>query len=947
MSKHFFMLCLCAFSFFQLPLWGQQQQDEKVNFAGTVMDAKTGETLPLVVVLIKELDIWTTTDLEGRFSFKEIKPGTYTLYSSCLSYKEYEMKITLSRSQQNYKLMMEEVSLALKEVTVTATANRKINTSSSIGRTAIEHIQASSLTDVMQLLPGALVANPSLTKVNQITIRDIPATTNGEAHPTTSNAIGTSIIVDGATVSNDANLQTVTNSNTFESTANQGVDTRQLPVNNIESIEVIRGVASAQYGDLTSGAVIVQTKAGKSPYEVSVKTDPHLKQVAISKGFALPGQKGFLNTDLEYAYASKDNRTPATTFNRVTMGLGYSGTFNKDKTPLRFHAKIRGFMTLDKQKEDPDTRNERLYKVEDKEISINLNGNWMLSKPWITTLQYTLAGTYGEQYNYEKRWVSGTEQPTTSATTSGANVGVFLPAQYFSTFWVDGKPLNTQVKLMATLADNYGTIYNNAMIGAEWRMKSNSGKGKQYGEYQPASGLRPLDFSDIPAIHEYSFFVEDRITIPFGKQELQLSAGARFSNIGTDAVDYSLMIDPRFNGRYVFVDTKSSQSFMQYLSLRAGWGIQHKMPTLYYLYPDPQYTDRPAFIYSQGDKKLAVYETMVTQTNNPDLKAPRSTNLEIGMDIKNKLVTASFAYFQEKLTDAFSVERIVKPFYYTRHQDLNIAVNDIAYVDGKVIYDGQERASSQDSIFISYSRPGNGNRINKWGLEYVLDFGMIESLRTSLIVDGAYMHQKSTDQSLQMFDRSTMARKYTAIFAGTSGNGADNGRIAQRFNSNFKFITHIPEIRFVVSLTAQCVWFDQVQRTYSYNGKNLVYMKDDNGNIVPGKPENDGEHLKYLDPLQYMDIKGNIYDFASANHSDPEIQNLVSNSRPRYLMKDKLDPYFMLNLRLSKEIGRSSSFSFYANNLTSSNPKRYYQSIGQYQKMNPDIYFGAELKFKF
>ncbi len=943
----FIFLCLCIFFTSQLPVTAQEAE-KKVIFEGTILDSKTGETLPVVVIHIKELNMWTTSNLEGAFSFKNIKPGTYTVTASCLGYKDYEMKMVLTKDVTNYKLRLEEVSLAISEVTVTAKSGGKLNSSYSINKTAIEHLQATSLTDIMQLLPGVLTFNPSLTKINQITIRDLPPITNGTAVPNTTNALGTAIIIDGAQLTNDVNMQTrSSDNNAFSTSSEGGIDTRQIPINNVESIEVISGVASAEYGDLTSGAVIVRTKAGRAPLEVGFKTDPNIKQVSATKGFALGGNKGFFNANMDYSYSNKDNRSPATTFNRITLGLGYSNTFNKERTPLSFNAKFNGHMTLDKQKEDPDMKQERLYKAEDKQASLNLYGNWMLNKSWITNLKYTVAGSYGKQYNYEKKWNSGSMQPTTSATESGPNVGTFLPAQYFSTFWVEGKPYTAQAKLVANLSGKYGAVYNSALVGAEWRVKGNNGDGKQYGQYQPASGLRPRSFKDIPAIHEYSFFAENKLTIPLSKQQsFELSTGVRLSNISTDAADYDVMVDPRFNGRLVLYDQKWKKSGLQHLSIRGGWGIQHKMPTMYYLYPDPRYTDRIAFQYINGDTTLAVYHTQVTPTDNPDLKTPISRNTEFGVDVNLFGIRASMVYYRENLKDAFSTSKQVIPFHWTRFKNLDI-VTKPEYINGEIVYDGGKTVESyQDSIFISYDSPSNGNRIKKWGIEYTLDFGMIPAIRTSLIANGAYRYEKRTDQSPLMRDKSTTYYDYAGIYAGTD-NGVDNGRIAQRFNTNLQIITHIPKLRFIVSLTMQCVWVDNSKRTFSYNGKNMIYMKDEAGNIVPGNPNKDSQHYKYINPTHYMDLAGNIREFTDEHAKMPEFQNLILSSKPKYLLQDNLDPYFMMNLHLTKEIGKHTTFSFYVNNLTNSSPKRYYRSTGQYQRMNSDISFGAELKLKF
>jgi hypothetical protein len=49
---------------------------------------------------------------------------------------------------------------------------------------------------------------------------------------------------------------------------------------------VIRGIPSVEYGDLTSGAVIIKSKAGKEPLNIRVKTDPRIYQASAGRGSA-------------------------------------------------------------------------------------------------------------------------------------------------------------------------------------------------------------------------------------------------------------------------------------------------------------------------------------------------------------------------------------------------------------------------------------------------------------------------------------------------------------------------------------------------------------------------------------------------------------------------------------------------------------------------------------
>lgn len=941
--KKAFLLGVVIFWAGQLCSFAQAQ---KVSLTGVVIDNKTGELLPNVVVNIKELNLWTVADLDGKFAFKDIAPGEYTLTASCLGYRDYEMPLGFKKDILNYKLKLDEESLALKEVTVTATGGRKMSSTSNISRTALEHLQVTNLSDAMQLLPGSLTTNPSLNNVTQLSVRDLIKDPN--------TALGTSIIVDGARVSDDANMQMLNTASmqamSSASASGKGVDARQISVDNVESIEVIRGVASAEYGDLTSGAVILKTKAGKSPWEVRFKTDPHLKQVYVSKGFELGRKGGFLNVDVDYANSVTDTRSPSESFGRTTMSLKYSNTFNRDRRPFRFNAKFSASLTTDKEKKDPDQTMDELFEATDNRFNLNIYGNWLVQKPWLTQLTYDIAGSYERQYNKERQWRSGIKLPTTNAMESGEHVGQLLPYEYYSNLTIEGIPVYVSSKVTAKVSGKYGNIYNNFTLGAEWRAKGNRGEGKKF-DYMapPAASMRPRSFSE-PLLHEYSGFIEDKVTIPIYSSSLEISAGARFTGISTKAASYDMAFDPRLNARLVLVDKNWRKKGLQYLALRGGWGIQHKMPLLLHLYPDTEYQDRVNFTYSnpQENYDLTVITTKVVPTENPDLKLQKSRNLEVGLDFKFLGINGNLAYFNEKMTDGYNFEGRGTPYQFRRyHYDTNMDLPE--YVNGEVTVNGQPVGYDNLNTFTHYRIPGNGISVNKWGFEYSLDFGKIPAIQTSVIVDGAYFYQKRLEEGLQMRYESQEVNgepyPYLGIYAGAGNN--PNGQIATRLNTNIRLVTHIPQLRMVFTITGQCVWMSTKRNIWEYDGKNLVYMKDEDGRIVEGDVTRDSKYLKYVNPLAYMDVNGEIHPFTQHEAEDPVFQRMVRSFRARYFLEDRCDPYFMLNLQLTKEIGKIASLSFYANNFTNARPKQFYRSTGSYNRLNSDIFFGVELGLKF
>ena len=68
-------------------------------------------------------------------------------------------------------------------------------------------------------------------------------------------AFGASVVLDGMPMSNNATLS----QGGFSATQFVGTDLRQVSADNIDRVEVVSGIPSAEYGDLTSGLVVVHS----------------------------------------------------------------------------------------------------------------------------------------------------------------------------------------------------------------------------------------------------------------------------------------------------------------------------------------------------------------------------------------------------------------------------------------------------------------------------------------------------------------------------------------------------------------------------------------------------------------------------------------------------------------------------------------------------------------
>ena len=372
---------------------GQSRARYKV--AGLVVERGLGEPVVMASVVIKELGLWAVTDADGHFEIAGVPAGRHELEFALLGYETLKLPVEVKGDLLNLGVELAISSLSLDAVVVTAKEGGEITTASKITKQTLEHIQPSSLTDVMQLLPGSVTENPTLTQVGALSIRDIGTNT--------ANAAGTALIVDGASFSNDANLQMLSTSTAMgggernvAATAGSGVDTRQVSTDNIESVEVIRGIPSVVYGDLTSGAVVVKTKAGVTPWEIRLKADPQLKQLSFGKGFSLGEKAGVMNFDADYAQALNDVRTPASAYRRFNFQTGWSGNFDKKFT---VNAKLRANWSNASNASDPDLMLDEIRQERDRGLRLNVNGRWIVNKPWLTNVEYLLAGSITDQFS--------------------------------------------------------------------------------------------------------------------------------------------------------------------------------------------------------------------------------------------------------------------------------------------------------------------------------------------------------------------------------------------------------------------------------------------------------------------------------------------------------------------------------------------------------------------
>jgi iron complex outermembrane receptor protein len=90
------------------------------SVSGKITDQQTGEVLPGATVTIQNLAISTMSNAAGKYAFKNVKSGNYTLSVSYLGFKSAQQTVTLSANQQ-FDFTLTRSTNVTEEVTVNAT----------------------------------------------------------------------------------------------------------------------------------------------------------------------------------------------------------------------------------------------------------------------------------------------------------------------------------------------------------------------------------------------------------------------------------------------------------------------------------------------------------------------------------------------------------------------------------------------------------------------------------------------------------------------------------------------------------------------------------------------------------------------------------------------------------------------------------------------------------
>ena len=877
-------------------------------FSGIVKDASTGEPVPGAA--ITQGKNWALTDSTGVFRLKTRETGAITITS--MGYKTLRTALV---NGGTYRLKQD--ILSLQEVIITAQENHGLTSSSKIGADAIAHIQPSSIADILELLPGGTSGNPALGSPQIVNLRSAGSLSSDYA----TSALGTQFSIDGKPLGNNANLQyTPAFSNLGSNYVNLGTDMRTIGTEDIETVDVVRGIASVEHGDLTSGLIQIKRIKGGNNLRARFKSDMTSKLVYAGKGFEWGGkERRTINASVNYLDSRSDPRNVRQNYKRLTGSLRGGRTWAGGEHFIHiFNASLDYTGSFDDRKSDQDIDEVDGLPAETYRSAYNrfqLGADYTLQAKENDAFFRSLS--VNTSFSYERdlidRWknvILSSETPISVSRDPGEFDAVIVPMRYEATLQVDGRPFYAFVSAVARFRKGIHHI----KAGAEWNFDKNFGRGTIFDVMRPfttSMNSRPRAYYDIPADSQLAFFAEENLRFPLGPFTVEGMVGLRMSMLlGADksyAIQAKPYLDPRANLR-LEMPQALLWGYKLESGLYGGVGLHSKFPTMEMLYPETIYSDKLQMNYWPNERELRRINMLVFTINpvNRELGAARNVKWEIGADASWNGWTASVDYFVEDMTSGF---RGGSEYMQLISKDYDEQAIDKGTLTGPPSLETTPYV--MDTTLVSFGLSTNGSRTLKRGIEYTLATGRIPVINTRLTVNGAWFLTRYMNSQPEYQRPSSVINGKPYPYIGIYEK--NDSYLYESFNTNFMFDTQVPRPGLIFSTSFQCTWFTGQQT-----------MADDSR------------------PVAYLDKNLQRHPYTDASDADGILHQMVREFSGALLDYRRVPFYMNVNLKATKKLFRDrATVSVFVNRFFTVAPD--YEVNGVVKRRSATPYFGMEL----
>ncbi len=901
-----------------MPVIGAFAQSGSIS--GLVTDSKTQKSVEGVIVKIDNSPYSVKTDKNGRYLFKDIPVGSY--YIIFIKKNYFTLVIPSIEVKKNKKTKLntelytgnEKEFLFLEIGGIQVTADRELlaeepETVFKISSGEIEHMQANSLADVLNMIPGnEKKTNMGLQNPQRVGLRTFG--TNGGDN---SALFGTKIIIDDVPQSNNANLQTgvgVNYGSKVQNTAVTQIDLRQIAADNIKDVKVISGASSVEYGDQTQGLIIVRTKSFNIPTRLKLKTNPDTKEANLMGSFNLFNTA--LSYNLNYGYSLRDIRIKGDEYHRINASLksqnyfsGGAGSFDQRFSYAR---KIEN----DDDPTDP-------YGVK----AYNRDNHFSYSH----ILDYKINNNndfYMRNYvNFVKRnsWKHKLETVdfayVSTLKTDGVMEGVLINPVYYSDVTTKGNEWSFGSKIKYTHKRFFGETLHRFLTGFEYQKDMNNGPGKAFDILMPPGGRlgwRPRPFDDIPGVSQFSLFFEDRITgnyfLPYifylgFRLDTYNPSGVNFSGILSEGSliesEQGTFFNPRLGIK--IKATKNTQ-------VRFNYSKTSKTPPIASIYPENYYLDSYDYTINKADSALiTLVNTKVFPRANPNLRAYQSQKYEFGIDQQIAKLGLSLVGYYQKTNG--SIISIAVPYMYNRYFWPNWPEET-----------GKTPIETITTVSSSYSDKQNLGWTEYYGLEFSLRTHRIKKLNMRFSINGQY---KFVRFGRKYYKNYGSPRKYL------QGDTLSSGWVVPEDMNIIPYYAPFSNWRQNIVVNYSVDYISKLLGIWFTFRAQQVFLER-SISVENPKLSADG----YFKDNQDIRITEEESSLMELDRSFNTLSTTVDNSKPQK---------WLFSLVVSKSIYKSAEVSFFVENIFN-DPAYYLTRSGYYSARNPEIFWGITFSTK-
>ncbi|MDP2302771.1 MAG: TonB-dependent receptor [Ignavibacteria bacterium] len=860
---------------------------------GKVTDEK-GEPLSFANIILKETNNGTAADKKGNFKIIS-RSGKYTIEVSFIGYEKVTQSIEIINNKVIEKnFFLKNTSFEIGTIEVVAKSDFlpiTAETKTTISSGEIEHMQASSLNDVMKLTPGVETSNPTLNNAEKAQIRS-------------GDALGTQIILDGIPISNNANLQV----GVGYSTANSGIDLRSIPAENIKEVEVIRGIPSVQYGDLTDGLLLVKTKANAEMPKMKMKYNPQLYEMNFSAGYDF--NNWVLNGNFNLASSERDIRVEGDGYTRVAAQL----SLENDTEDFNFKNILYFTRSFDEYKEKPGyALREAWY---NRDVNIKYTGDYSQYFDSFNKLSTKLSVSYTKQNSYDQRLVSRDNIVLSGRLTEGSQEGRIVFGSYLGSKNIKGDVWNIYADVNYNHKFFFGDYLNGLLFGLTYRNDFNKGEGIVFDPFFPPSisvtTPRLRSYNSIPEYTILSFYAEDRITGTLWKP-FTLQAGFRYEVYRPDGFDIKGLIGQgdlikSKNGSFFNPRITFSMNLTKDTQIRLGYGVTSKSPPLGMIYAQERYfdiIDTVAVVNPQyPDSNFSIVSTFIRQQANPSLRGYTQKKYEFSIDHQYEFLGISITGYKNKSDGMF--QGFGEPTTLYKRAFPN--------------WPDQSTSHITTLYLESYSRYANNGWQNVEGIEASLTTKRIPIINAVIKVDASYTYSENGTKNGVYFSSSRVAQSL-------------NDTVMPLYTQQENYYKDLLiNYRFEIQAKTLGMWLTLhiQQKLMEINGRRNI-----------------ADTLA----LGYYSASGQLVMIPENERADVLYSSIRRTIQDFQLFEEDKPNKWLFNLKVSKSLWRGAVVSFYVNNFFNNQPlylvRRSSASSPTYERRNPGIFYGIDFSSTF